>query len=154
MKQRTLWLGLGLAACAVVALGGSTLYAQAGSAAQVPVVDTHKLMDLLFKAPQKELKELMAEEPTERRAWNKMRDTVSILAEVSNLVLLRDGLEYEKTEEWAELAVQSRDAAIAVLEPIQANDYPAAKEKYLVMIESCNACHTRFEPEVAPKLEP
>lgn len=155
MKPVVKLLGLGAVVCAVVAGSVSTLHAQDTPAAQgVPVLDTYTLMELLFQPPQKKLQELMATEPADRRAWNEVKDQVSILAEVSNLVAMRNELDYEKTEEWDELAAKSRDAAIALLEPVKATDFGAAKEKYVALIESCNACHTRFEPEVAPKLVP
>lgn len=156
MKRLAVLLGFGAAVSAALVLGVSTLHAQDASAPGegVAVLDTYNLMELLFEPPFTKLKESMATEPADRRAWNAVKDQVGILAEVSNLVALRNELDYEKTEEWDQFAAKSRDAAIALLEPVKASDYAAAKEKYAALVESCNACHTRFEPEVAPKLEP
>lgn len=157
MKRMILALELGAAVCAALVIGVSTMHAQDAPAASgegVAVLDTYTLMELLFAPPQEKLKELMATEPADRRAWNTVKDQVGMLAEVSNLVSLRDELDYEKTEEWDQLAAKSREAAVALLEPVKAADYSASMEKYIALIESCNACHTRFEPEVAPKLVP
>ncbi len=163
MKRIALILELGAALCAALVIAVSTMHAQdapaapAAPAAQpagVAVLDTYHLMELLFKPSQDKLKALMVVEPAERRGWNEIKDQVSVLAEVSNLVTLRNELDYEKTDEWDQMAIASRDAAIALIEPVKATNFAAAKEKYVALIAACNACHTRFEPEVAPKLEP
>lgn len=157
MKRIVFLLESGAVLCAAFVIGVSALHAQVAPAAAaqgVAVLDTYTLMELLFDPPQKKLKELMAAQPADRRAWNEVKDQVGVLAEVTNLIALRSELDYEKTDEWDQLAGKSQAAAIALLEPVKASDYAAAKEKYIALVESCNACHTRFEPEVAPKLEP
>ncbi len=129
-----------------------TIYAQE-AAGPKQVVDTYELMEILFEDPYELMKMALAEEPADRKAWKVVFDNANRLAEASNLLFFRETSDYEAEAEYKAMAAASRDTAIAIKDAVKAQDYAMAKEKFNAMRESCNACHVKYEEDVAPVLE-
>lgn len=140
---------------AAVVLAGSTVIEAQDAPAPEPkaVVESYELMELLFEHPYKEIKETSATEPADRKGWKSMYDNANRLAEVSNLLFFRDTEDYEKTPEWKTMTVDTRDAALAIIEAVKAKDIAAVQGKVEALRVSCNACHKHFLGDDGPIIE-
>jgi cytochrome c556 len=147
------WLAAVLALL-VLGSGVVPLQAQEKAAAAESVVETYELMEMLFEPQQLALKGALAQEPEDRKAWKKVFLRANSIAELSNLLFIRSTEDYEQTDEWRQMIVASREAAVAVAGTIRTKDYAAAKQHYGTLIESCNACHQKFVTEDPPVVEP
>ena len=142
-----------LAAAALFAVP-ATLHAEEEEAAgteMTPALNTFSLMDYLFDPPFAVLEEVMESEPEDRRGWRDIRRSSETLAEVTNLLYIRDDLDYADTDEWKEAVAEMRTAADALAESTRTQDFEIARESFIALVQSCNACHDRFEPDMAPK---
>ena len=110
------------------------------------VIANKELMKLLFDPYYIDLRKALAEEPADGKAWRQAYIAAFRLAEVTNLLYCREGKDYMATDAWRESVDASRDATVQVGEAIKQLDYPLARERYAVLIKSCNACHAQFEP--------
>ena len=142
---------LGAAALIVADAVRQSVYAQEAEPAQV--VDTYELMELLFEDPYELIKLAIAEEPADRKTWKQVMDNANRLAEASNLLFFRTTSDYEAEAEYKAMAADSRDKAAAIIEAVKAQDYAMVKERFNAMRESCNACHVKYEEDIAPVLE-
>lgn len=140
------------AAVAVLAIPSQTRTVHADEAAtgMKPVLTTFSLMDYLFDPPYEVLEEALESEPEDRRGWRDIRRASETLAEVTNLLLIRDDLDYTGSDEWKAMTVDMREAAEAVAEATRTQDYAAARVGFIALAQSCNACHAHFEPNTAP----
>lgn len=146
--------GLSVMLAMMIVISDAALYAhEEDESPYKPVVDTYEVMDLLFDPVYHDLQEAMKEEPAERKGWKAIYDGAAASAELSNLLFFRDSAEYESTQEWEDLTIATRDAAVALRDSVRSMDWAEVSGKYAALIESCNACHTKFEPDVAPVLE-
>jgi hypothetical protein len=141
----------GLAVVALFAVT-STLHAEEETteAGIKPVLTTFAVMDYLFDPPFEVLEDAMESEPEDRRGWRDIRRSSETLAELTNLLLIRDDLDYVDSTEWKEMTVAMREAAEGVVEASRTQDFPQAHSAFIALVQSCNACHSHFEPNTAP----
>jgi mono/diheme cytochrome c family protein len=85
----------------------------------------------------------MATAPADNPAWKALRSDALILAEGSNLLLLRKP--EKDAEAWAKFSVDSRDAGAELVKAGKQRDFAAAKAAYEKMLTHCNACHKQFD---------
>lgn len=110
------------------------------------IIGNDELMKLLFDTNYVLLRKNLEEEPRDR-AWRQVYIGAYTLAEVTNLLYSREDEEYMLTDEWRDLVKIGRKAAIDVGEAVKLQDYDLTLKNYLVLIETCNACHEKFELE-------
>ena len=111
-----------------------------------PAVDNmHHFMEYISQPAYRQLKETLATEPENRRAWKKVKSPALVLAETSALVAERvpEGATEEQIKEWRSISMDVYQSAKALYK--SAGDYEKAKESYSVMIDNCNRCHQVFE---------
>jgi hypothetical protein len=124
---------------------------QASSKLPHAVVDTHELMEIFNKSLHKDLKEKMAKAPDTPRGWKLLGRDGYRAAEIANLIMLRKPEEHG--ELWVELTVQAQKVGVELGDAAKKQDWPAAQAAYKAIINNCNACHQKFEPDHAPKIE-
>lgn len=146
---RRIALPAAVIAATVLFVSPAALHAEEESGMK-PVLTTFSLMDYLFDPPFEVLEEALESEPEDRRGWRDIRRSSETLAEVTNLLLIRDDLDYVDSEEWKTMTVDMREAAEAVAESTRTQDYDKAMEGFIALVQSCNACHAHFEPNTAP----
>lgn len=154
MRKFVLPLGLG----ALLVAGGfmidrpSVQAQDAEKAEPKPVLDTYGTMELLFQPHFETLQTAMQSEPADRRGWVAILDSANALAELSNLLFFRDDADYTASEEWAAMTLDTRQKAADMAATVRTQDFAQVDAKYTALVESCNKCHTHFEPDIAPVL--
>ncbi len=118
------------------------------------IVKTEELMKLLFDPSYLQLKESIQQKPAKREDWRAIYAAAYRLSEVTNLLLFREGKDYMQTEQWEQLSLQSRNAAVAVGDAVKKLNYEAIRQEYSKLIDTCNQCHRKFEPEDPTEVEP
>lgn len=106
-------------------------------------VNMHDLMEGMFQLPYRRLKTAMEKEPTDPPAWKAMRSDALILAEASNLLILRKP--ETDVPAWVKYSVDSRDAGAEIVKAAKKQDFAASKAAYIKMLDHCNGCHKQFE---------
>ena len=119
-----------------------------------PLIDCYELMDILMDPAYEGLKDATEVEPTGRKGWRALYVYSYSLAELANLLFSRTDEDYMGTPEWNELAVEMRERCVAIAEAAKAKDFPAVQKNYELVIQNCNACHQKFEPEDATEVKP
>ena len=96
----------------------------------------------MFQSPYRRLKEAIANEPKDNAGWRAIRSDVLILAEGSNLLLLR---KQEKDQaKWDETSLASKQAGEAAFKAAKKKNYADARKSYEAMLTHCNECHKVF----------
>lgn len=115
------------------------------SKASPAALDTsmHDFMEAVFQGPYRRLKAAMAKEPANNQGWKTIRNETLILAEGSNLVLLRKP--EKDAEKWSEISIASRDAGAEMFKAAKKKDFAATRKAYELMLTHCNACHKHFD---------
>ncbi len=114
------------------------------AAAELVPVDTnmHDFMEGMFQAPYRRLKESIANEPKDNNGWKAIRSDVLILAEGSNLLVLR---KQEKDQaHWDEYSVASKLAGEVAFKAAKKKNYADTRQAYETMLVNCNDCHKMF----------
>ncbi len=106
-------------------------------------VTMHDFMEGMFQAPYRRLKPNMAAEPKDNATWKAVRSDALIMAEGSNLLLIRKP--EKDVEAWNRMSIDSRDAGVELLKAAKKKDYAASKAAYEKMLTHCNACHQKFD---------
>ncbi len=109
------------------------------------IVETKELMKILFDPQYVLLRDNLRTPPEGRQALRELYLASFTLAELHNLLFSREGHEYMASEEWRTMASTGRAEARRVGEAVKAKDYEGMKSGYTALIESCNACHRRFQ---------
>ena len=112
-----------------------------------PVADMHHFMEYISKPSYRELKSLLAEEKIRRSAWKKVEQHALILAETTILVAQRppeDATE-EVTTDWHGISVDTYKHAVALYKAAGEKDQEVALEHYGLMMDACNACHSKYD---------
>lgn len=150
------------AVLAVVALmaglgaqGIQAVYAQDEPAPTLsqPVMKTERFMKRFSDPLIDTLKEMLAQEPASPRDWRKIEDEAQSGAEIANLIAIRTG-EEESKPEWKEMTKGMFDASIALGDSAKKRDYADAKAKFEGLVQSCNTCHQKIDPDTLPVIEP
>jgi len=117
------------------------------------VIKNREVMKLFFDPYYVDLRRAAREEPQGRSDWRSLYVAAFRLSEVSNLLYFRSDKPYMNSAEWRRMATETRDRAAAVGQAVTKLDYPLVKKRYVHLIESCNACHEKFEPDKPTKIE-
>ena len=96
----------------------------------------------MFQAPYRRLKEYIANEPKDNNGWKAIRSDVLILAEGSNLLVLRKQ-EKDQTK-WDECSVASKQAGEMAFKAAKKKNYADTRKAYETMLVHCNDCHKTF----------
>ena len=118
------------------------------------VMETERFMKMFSDPLADKLKEAMALEPASPRDWRKVEDLAQSGAEIANLILIREGDEPEKTPEWKDMTKGMFEASVAMAEAAGRKDYAGTKAKYLGLVQACNTCHQKIDPDTLPVIEP
>jgi hypothetical protein len=112
--------------------------------AEIVPVDTnmHDLMEGMFQAPYRRLKEAMANEPKDNNGWKAIRSDVLILAEGSNFLVLRK----QETEQakWDEYSLASKLSGETAFKAAKQKNFAETRKAYEAMLIHCNDCHKTF----------
>lgn len=99
-------------------------------------------MEGMFQSPYRRLKESIANEPKDNNGWKAIRSILLILAEGSNLLVLR---KQEKDQaKWDEYSVASKQAGELAFKAAKKKNYADTRKAYELMIAHCNDCHKVF----------
>lgn len=115
------------------------------------VVDTHELMEIFTESLHKDLQAKMAKQPATPREWKVLGRDGYRAAEIANLIAMRKPK--ENGAEWLALAVEAQKVGVELGDATKKQDWPAAQAAYKAIVKNCNACHQKFEPDHAPKVE-
>ena len=109
----------------------------------VPVdTNMHDFMEGMFQAPYRRLKESIAAEPKDNDGWKAIRSDVLILAEGSNLLLLR---KQEKDQaKWDEISLAAKQAGEMAFKAAKTKNFAESRKAYESMLVHCNDCHKAF----------
>ena len=119
------------------------------------VVETKELMKILFEPQYVLLRDNLKTPPEGRQQLRQVYLAAFTMAELHNLLFTRQGQEYMESGEWRAMAAAGRAEAIRVGEAVKAKDYEGMKAGYAALIQSCNACHNRFqEPNALVEVKP
>ncbi|MGB7344723.1 MAG: hypothetical protein WBD20_10940 [Pirellulaceae bacterium] len=103
----------------------------------------HEFMEYVFQPTYKRLKVSMASQPADNAGWKAIKSDSLILAESCNLLFAR--APEENVDDWNKHSVDSREAGAKLYKAAGAKQFDAASSAYRSMLESCNACHRKFE---------
>ena len=120
------------------------LAADGGEDPKPKVVESsmHEFMEYVFQPTYKRLRTSMKNEPADKAAWKAIKSDSLVLAESTNLLMLRSP--EEKAELWNQIAAQTRSEGGKLYKAAGAKDFTKAGEHYRAMLTKCNACHTEF----------
>lgn len=104
--------------------------------------DVHEFMEYAFEPFFHSLKESLAHQPADKKAWKPIKANSLILAENGNLLMLR-GPEEDKAA-WNALAAKLREEGKLLYQSAKKRDYELARRHYVNFVTSCNACHEKF----------
>jgi predicted nucleic acid-binding Zn ribbon protein len=117
------------------------------------VLENAELMEQLFGPSYADLTRAVTNKPADRKAWRTILDPARRLAELTNLLYTRRGKDYMAKPEWAAAADASRKALLAIGDAVKQLNYDVTRKRYEAAVETCNACHKKFEKE-APVVKP
>lgn len=127
------------------------------SSGERQILDTGEVMKLLMDPIYENLKDAVENPPQKRAEWRSLYVTSYTLAETHNLLYSRTDHGYMLDPEWRDLVTGARAVATALGESVKnRDDYEVIKSRYMALVESCNSCHRRYDPdeEDAPKIDP
>ncbi len=109
----------------------------------VPVhSDMHDFMEGMFQAPYRRLKVAIATEPQDNNGWKAIRSDLLILAEGSNLLVLR---KQEKDQaKWDAYSVASKQTGEIAFKAAKQKNFVESRKAYESMLVHCNDCHKSF----------
>ena len=124
-----------------------------------PIVDNDEFMRILMKPTYAELQATLAKAPTDRQAWAAIYEHAAKLAEIENLLFIRQRVDASDVR-WERAATDARRAAadltaaaLAGLRGANAAEFEGVRAKYAAVSAACNACHRTFSRE-APVIKP
>lgn len=112
--------------------------------AEIVPVDTnmHDLMEGMFQAPYRRLKEAIASEPKDNNGWKAIRSDVLILAEGSNFLVLRK--QEADQAKWDEYSLASKLSGEMAFKAAKQKNFAETRKAYETMLIHCNDCHKTF----------
>jgi hypothetical protein len=117
-----------------------------------PLVDVHEFMEHVVDNTFAKVKQGLADEPVDFKAWRAVRDASLLLGESGNLLLIRKP-DAADSAEWSKLSIAMRESGDALTKAAKSKDYDASRKTYLAVVQSCNQCHIKFT-DGEPKIEP
>ncbi|MEZ6093159.1 MAG: hypothetical protein R3C03_02815 [Pirellulaceae bacterium] len=114
-----------------------------GGSAFEPVDDMHHFMEYVCEPSYRALKDVLQNEPEDRRVWRQIRSASMILAETSSIVAER--APEENAELWKEISAEVYKHSRAIFDVSSKREFAAVKASYESMVDQCNRCHNEFE---------
>lgn len=108
-------------------------------------VDTsmHDFMEGMFQSPYRRLKESIASEPKDNNGWKSIRSDLLILAEGSNLLMLR---KQEKDQvKWDAFSAACKQDGEIAFKAAKQKKFAETRKAYESMLINCNDCHKLFD---------
>lgn len=118
------------------------------------VLKNNELMKFVLDPYYTELRRLVQEEPQNRQEWQSLYYAVGRLTEATNLLYFREGKPYMQSPEWQTLVAESRTAGEALSAAVLKRDFLSVTAGYHTLIQSCNNCHQKFEPNKPTAVNP
>lgn len=146
-------LMVGALVAVVYGFGLRAVEAQDKPTLSQPVMETGRFMKKFTDPLMESLHEKLATEPATPRDWRALEDEAASGAEVANLIAIRNDDDSQHAE-WQEMTKVMYDAAVVLSESAKARDFAASKTNYEALVQSCNACHQKIDPETLPVIEP
>jgi hypothetical protein len=115
-----------------------------------PFAETKLVMEGLAQANFRGLERILAQQPTEEKAWIFGRGQALLLAETGNLLMLRPPRN-EGEAAWFQRASDFRSAAVQLASSLGQKDYQRSRANLLTVANSCNRCHQTFRIPVQLK---
>ncbi len=112
-----------------------------------PIAETRLLMEGLVNVNYRGLEKLLKAEPASVEAWTFARGQALIIAESSNLLMLRPP-KGEAQDIWFDWAMSLRAAATQLAAAAAAKDYAKTKSLFVSLANNCNGCHKAFSVPV------
>lgn len=107
-----------------------------------PIDNMHHFMEYVCEPSYKGLKQVLSNEPADRKAWKAFKNHALVLAESSALVAARGPDDAAKNKEWKAISAEVYRSGKSLYK--SAGDYAEAKKHYGTMLDACNRCHTVF----------
>jgi hypothetical protein len=116
-----------------------------------PVAETKLIMEGITQPNFQGLQRNLKEQPGSVEAWAFVRGQALLIAESSNLLLLRPP-KNAGAQTWAELADAERAAGARLARAASARDYVKSRVALADLTNTCNRCHKAFQ--VQARLDP
>lgn len=107
-----------------------------------PIDNMHHFMEYICEPSYKGLKQVLATEPADRKAWKAFKNHALVLAESSALVAARGPEDEAKNKQWKAISLEVYQSGKSLYKSV--GNYAEAKKHYGTMLDSCNRCHTVF----------
>ena len=107
-----------------------------------PIDNMHHFMEYICEPSYKGLKQVLATEPADRKAWKAFKNHALVLAESSALVAARGPEDEAENKQWKAISLEVYQSGKSLYK--SAGNYAEAKKHYGTMLDSCNRCHTVF----------
>jgi hypothetical protein len=117
-----------------------------------PVVDTHHLMELFNRPLYEFLKKSVAQRPSGKEGWEEISNRGLQVAEVANLVALRE--REAARDQWVEMSGNLQRSGVRLSEAASSGNWAATRQAYQDVVNQCNSCHQAISPDKAPQLQP
>jgi hypothetical protein len=112
-----------------------------------PVAETKLLMEGLLQANVRGLEKNLRQPPTDQETWTFVRGQALIVAETSNLLMMRPP-KAEGQDAWLASAAELREKATAIAKSAAGRDVDRAKRGLVSLAATCNHCHQTFRVNV------
>jgi hypothetical protein len=116
-----------------------------------PVAETRLIMEGMSQPNFQGIQRNLRQEPGSEEAWTFLRGQALLVAESSNLLLMRPPRN-EGQAAWQELAAAQRTAATKLARAAASRDYVKSRVALADLTNACNRCHRTFR--VATQLDP
>lgn len=107
-----------------------------------PIDNMHHFMEYICEPSYKGLRQVMATEPADRKAWKVFKNHALVLAETSALVANRGPKDEVKNQQWKAISAEVYRSGSSLYK--SSGNYVEALKHYSAMLDSCNRCHTVF----------
>ena len=125
------------------------------------VVDTGELMQLLIRPAYQELQRAVATPPQSRQDWSAIYLAAVRLAELENLIFIREPSRYTTQPAFANFAARARQSTVDVvtltlmaMPYARSEDFDGVRRAYEQISASCTACHRGLGTLNGPTVKP
>ncbi len=107
------------------------------------IAETKLLMEALANPNYQALAKALKDRPADAEAWTFARGQALLIAETSNLLMLRPPKNLGQ-DVWMTRSTELRDAATKLAKQAGSRDLPGSRAALLGVVKSCNRCHESF----------
>lgn len=110
-----------------------------------PIDDMHHFMEYVCQPGYRRIRESLANEPADRRAWRPIKADTMVLAESSFLYAERypEGATDDQKAQWREMSLDVHRAGRELYNAI--GDFEKSRAAFDTLVDNCNRCHDAFE---------